>query len=307
MSQKSMKKASARSHRNPATIEKRMQQTFSKIDALCDELKEQATEAGLRTSEEGDKTLSPGSSSLSPSPEPRLSSVQLTKIFNVLEDMMTELNKIIDDFHTKIGFDTVLTGTERRRLFGVRSRKLGFITAARDVADNNPGFIPPNFSVTNMKQILSVLELARQAVMQTEQVYKTVDDFMLTYCDDAYRDALGVYGILQEQARRKVPGADALYQELRQFFTLHRRGRNGNSNGEHPPTIREIERDFKRLMRGKADGTLLVKNTSPHTTGGVREVIDNIHPVPTSGSRLRATVTEQVSDCCLVGVPTKGE
>jgi hypothetical protein len=39
----------------------------------------------------------------------------------------------------------------------------------------------------------------------------------------------------------------------------------------------ELERDIKRLIHGKADGEIVIKNESPHVQGGLHEVIDNVH------------------------------
>ena len=43
------------------------------------------------------------------------------------------------------------------------------------------------------------------------------------------------------------------------------------------PTEKELERDVKRLVRGKADGEIVVRNESPHESGGIHEVVDNVH------------------------------
>ena len=39
----------------------------------------------------------------------------------------------------------------------------------------------------------------------------------------------------------------------------------------------ELERDIKRLIHGKADGEIIIKNERPNMVGGVHEVIDNVH------------------------------
>ena len=39
----------------------------------------------------------------------------------------------------------------------------------------------------------------------------------------------------------------------------------------------ELERDFKRLIHGKADGEIIIENETPHLTAGVHKVIDNVH------------------------------
>ena len=112
--------------------------------------------------------------------------------------------------------------------------------------------------------------------MMLEQFHRLADDLQLIFCNSAYRDALGVYGNLREQSRRGVLGAEELFQELRQFFTLRRRGHNVE-NGSTEPTMHELQRDFKRLIHGKADGDIFAKHESPTTSGGVHEVIDNVH------------------------------
>jgi hypothetical protein len=38
----------------------------------------------------------------------------------------------------------------------------------------------------------------------------------------------------------------------------------------------ELERDIKRLIHGKADGEIVIKNESPHISRGVHEVVDNV-------------------------------
>ena len=65
-----------------------------------------------------------------------------------------------------------------------------------------------------------------------------------------------------------------MFQAFRNFF--NRRRRSGE-NGEAAPTEHELEMDFKRLVHGKADGEIVIKNEAPHITEGVHKVIDNVH------------------------------
>jgi hypothetical protein len=81
---------------------------------------------------------------------------------------------------------------------------------------------------------------------------------------------LRIYGSLQEQTKSKVPGAEPLYNALRTFF--NRRRREGDE-----PTEMELERDIKRLVHGKEDGEIIIKNETPHITGGFHQVIDSVH------------------------------
>jgi hypothetical protein len=96
---------------------------------------------------------------------------------------------------------------------------------------------------------------------------------MLIKADASFRDALRVYNGLREQARGRVPGAEPLFLALLRFF---RRRHSSESEGESEPTMKELERDFMKLIHGKADGEIVIKNDQPHFVEGRREVIDDV-------------------------------
>ena len=43
------------------------------------------------------------------------------------------------------------------------------------------------------------------------------------------------------------------------------------------PTKKQLKRDINALERGKKDGEIIIRNVSPKTTGGNREVIDETY------------------------------
>ena len=156
-----------------------------------------------------------------------------------------------------------LTPMQRRRLFGVQARKLGFITKAFEIANVRPQFVPPNLSMQNMTTLQGNLEEARVLLA-------TIDDYMLVHNDALYRGALGIYGMLRAMARLRVQGAQDLFNILRRFF------RNRRRPGEAEPTLHELEREFNQLLHGHADGKMVIENESPHVSGGVHEVVENV-------------------------------
>jgi hypothetical protein len=40
--------------------------------------------------------------------------------------------------------------------------------------------------------------------------------------------------------------------------------------------MKELERDFMKMIHGKADGEIVIKNNQPHFIEGKREIIDNV-------------------------------
>ena len=174
-----------------------------------------------------------------------------------------------------------LTPQQRRRLFGVQARKLGFITKAMEIGTVRPQFVPPNLSMQNMTTLQGNVEEARLLRVTIDQMRRAVDDYILVGNDALYRGALGIYGILRAMAALKVPGAQDLFDILRQYFTLRRRP------GEAEPTIHELESKFNRLVHGKADGEIVVRNESPRMTGGEREVVENVSRRGKRGAEIR--------------------
>ena len=253
------------------SVESRIEQNLSE---LCDLNSELRRSNGQNSPQSSPRVPSSGAiPAIGPPPttDPPVTEPPPTpeQILTTLDDAISDIEKMITELQSNLPIDVNLTGLERKRLFGVRSRKFGFITNAWNIARDNPEFVPPNFSLAGMATTVTILEKVRQLTLLQEQYLKLADDFLLMTCDTAYRDALRIYGNLREQSRGRVPGAAALFQELRQFFILRRR-----RFGETEPTQREVERDLRALLRGTKDGEIVVRNESDRVVKGERVVID---------------------------------
>ena len=278
----SKKKASkSKSEMQVQSIESRIEKNLSELCELNAELS-RATRSGhsVTTQPNGGHGVTTLPTDVTPGDIP-----VPNPVLTVLINAISSVEEIINNVQSVLDINSNMTGLERRRLFGVRSRKFGFITNAFDIVRDNPDFAPPNFDVNGMMKNLVYLERTRQLSMLLEQLRRLADDYLLTTCDTAYRDALRIYGSLREQSHNRVAGADALFQQLRQFFTLRRKRRPGEAEPIEP-TEKEIERDLKRLEHGTADGEIIAKNVSPQTIGGVHEVIDNVTPKPRGGMKV---------------------
>jgi hypothetical protein len=119
-----------------------------------------------------------------------------------------------------------------------------------------------------------------------QQFMQLATNAFMVQSDFCYREALRIYDSLREQARGRVPGAEELFQALRNFFNRRRR------TGEEP-TEHELELDFKRLIHGKADGEIIIKNESTHITEGVHKVVDNVHK---GRSAFRETANAEIDE-----------
>jgi len=175
-----------------------------------------------------------------------------------------------------------LTTAERRRLQGSGVRRYGFIDKVSDVADVNPEFAPPFYDGTVLKTKIREIEILRNISAALEQMLRINNDVLLQVSDEAFQMALAYYNTVREAARRRQPGAQAVFNVLRLFFNRPRH------TGDEP-TEHEVERDVKALLHGKKDGEIVIKNERPHLVGGVHEVIDETH-------RDRVAVKETVGE-----------
>lgn len=160
-----------------------------------------------------------------------------------------------------------MTGKQRQRLFGAGVKNYGFIEKAYDIAKDNSEYLPPHFDIEDMRESVTDFDDIRQLVFELEQYLRAANNIMLLESDLLYRGSLRVYAGLKEQSRNKVPGAQALFDALRAFF--YRRKRIADK-----PTQKETLRTAKKLIQGKAEGTLLVKNEKPKVTAGKREIAE---------------------------------
>ena len=192
---------------------------------------------------------------------------------DLINGIISEIEAMMSEFIEDENIDTSMTGKERLRLFGAGVRNFGFIEKSWDIARDNPQFVPPNFSLEKMETSIHELEEARQLLWVLQQFAQVVSEFLLTKTDTSFRDALRVYGNLREQSRSKVPGARELYMALLTFF--RRRRRTTEDGGEE--TQAQLERNFMKLIHGKADGHIEIVNEQPHFTEGVHTVVDDAH------------------------------
>jgi hypothetical protein len=165
---------------------------------------------------------------------------------------------------------TASTGKERQRLFGAGVKNYGFIEKAFEIARENPDFMPPHLRVDDLRNYQDDLAELRQLFFVLQQFIKAVFSCFLHRTDMCFRIALRIYASLKEQAKYRVHGAAPLYEALKPFF--HHRKRQNDE-----PTEKQLEKDFKKLLHGTAEGEIIIKNESPHVTRGKPKVVDDEH------------------------------
>jgi hypothetical protein len=198
------------------------------------------------------------------------STAQQKDLDTIIRELIAELEGKMHFFMEEENVETSLTSTDRRRLFSAGVRNYGFIDKAFDIARDNPSFMPPHFDIGTLNTNLRQLEDLRQLMLTLQQFLQLVTNAFMLKADFCYRDALRIYASLQEQTKNKIPGAEPLFNALKTYFKRRR------MESDEPTEI-ELEHDIKRLVHGTADGEIIIKNESPHITGGFHKVVDSVH------------------------------
>jgi len=185
------------------------------------------------------------------------------------DELMDKINEA-SDMLRKIAEQ--LTDLQTRNLVGKGFRNFGFLTAANNSANNNPNFVPPFVSLAVYNKIEEDFLFMRNVVERLNSITTDALTSMNILGNEAYNLSLAYYASVRQFAMRtNNPQATSVFEYLRQFF---RRRRMPNVE---QPTEHQLERDIHSLLHGKKDGEIVIKHESPHTTGGVREVIDDVH------------------------------
>jgi len=169
--------------------------------------------------------------------------------------------------------NNTLTEAERRRMNSVGIRRLGFTQVVFDLSENenNQNFYPSHANVHVMRRVKEQLEALRSLNDNIAQLQRVVRDNFMVTGNAAYQIALAYYNNVRIAARSGVPGAQALFDKLRQFF------RNFGVASGQGITEEEVLKDARGLLHGTKDGEIVIKNQHPHTTAGIHEVIDETH------------------------------
>ena len=202
----------------------------------------------------------------------------------------TEFDDVISELQLVLGILQALipnlTPAARKRMSGAGTRRYGFIDRTMDYAMEFPQFVPSAFDIAALRKAKVHIEVLRDIQILSEQINKLISDGLLVNGNAAYDQALIYYNSVRELSKRNVPGAKELYEHLNSIFKRKR-------SADKPETEMEQERDAIKLIHGKADGEMVIRNERPHMTGGVHEVIDDTHK---SATHFKATEEGAIED-----------
>ena len=111
-----------------------------------------------------------------------------------------------------------LTPEQRHELPKMADKTISFVSKTLDYAESNPEFAPKYLDVDalqiDVKAVEDLTSIEQPAVNFSTQL----DDTIMMSGSEAYIAALMYYNSVKEAARRNVPGAKAIYDDLKVRF-----------------------------------------------------------------------------------------
>jgi len=115
-------------------------------------------------------------------------------------------------------FLIALTKDEKKGLPKMRDKSLPFVEKAIEYAEGNPSLVPGFLDVNEMKTDFQAVTLLTEFFRLVEKLYQTLDDTILLSGSEAYKAALNFYKTVQQAAKSGIPGAQVIYDDLKQRF-----------------------------------------------------------------------------------------
>jgi hypothetical protein len=145
--------------------------------------------------------------------------------------IVTRAQTNIDETIKMLGpYMLALTPAERRDLPKMGEKTLAFVEKALAFAKQNPALVPPylevnafNIDFADTRRLWTLLNTIRQ-------LEQSLDDTEMIAGSEAYQAALAFFKSVKMAAAQNVPGAKAVYEELKARFPGNRQ--RGSQSGE---------------------------------------------------------------------------
>jgi hypothetical protein len=203
-----------------------------------------------------------------------VSSEQLNKMLPLAmrDDLVLKMDELANIINA--ARDLISHQTDRRSVaVGKGFRNYGFMMASNQSINNFPELAPNFVDINTFNDVVEDYLFARDVAERLLSIANDVRDIMNIFGNIGFDFALAYYSNVRSIAdRTRDKTAVSVFEILRRFFNRKRTPQNGSE-----PTEKELERDFHRLLHGKADGEIIIRNERPHVSAGERTVVDNVH------------------------------
>lgn len=111
-----------------------------------------------------------------------------------------------------------LTPDERRTIPKMSDKTLPFVEKTLDYTTSDPQFAPPYMNKQELANDMKVVGQLVPLLRTVEQLNNGLDDTIMAAGGESYVNALGYYNSVKQAAKMNIPGAKAIYEDLKKRF-----------------------------------------------------------------------------------------
>ena len=129
-----------------------------------------------------------------------------------------EVKGLIKNIYGKMPFLIGLTTDERVTLPKISENNKVFVGDSINALANNAPMLPSYLNVADIKSDLTLYEQLDELEMLALQLVEKIQDTRMLSGSEAYISSLAAYRLFEAAASAGIPGADAVYDALKQRF-----------------------------------------------------------------------------------------
>lgn len=111
-----------------------------------------------------------------------------------------------------------LTPDEMKAMPKMGDKSVSFVDKSLEYAAGNPKLVPPYLDAAELKKDVVLAKQLQPIHKLLNQLFDAVDATYTAVGSEAYVESLSFYNSVRDAAKRNVPGADAIYQDLKKRF-----------------------------------------------------------------------------------------
>ncbi len=145
--------------------------------------------------------------------------ITINRLNTVMPDAdIAEVKGFIKNIYGKMPFLTGLTTDERVTLPKISENNKVFVGDSINALANNAPMLPSYLNVADIKSDLTLYEQLDELEMLALQLVEKIQDTRMLCGSEAYVSSLAAYRLFEAAAMAGIPGADAIYDTLKQRF-----------------------------------------------------------------------------------------
>jgi hypothetical protein len=142
------------------------------------------------------------------------------------DEVLTQVHTKLNEIRTLLKpYAVTLTPEERRELPKMGQKSFTFVEKSYDYAIENPTLVPAYLDMQAFKIDFADAHGLWTVRNDAQQVYEMLDDSTMSAGSESFQASLVFYNAVKAAAAHDVPGAKAIYDELKQRFPGHKRSK----------------------------------------------------------------------------------